>query len=85
MCVSPNIMESRNQRLDRFQQYFVSQSCFTPIASRESDIPNPRNPEKSYKRYERIFKVQLGESVTTTAPVLLTRSSRFVEDDDLPF
>lgn len=85
MCVSPNIMESRNQRLDRFQQYFVSQSSFAPIASRESDIPNPRNPEKSYKRYERIFKVQLGETATTTAPVILTRSSRFVGDDDLPF
>ena len=85
MCVSPNIMESRNQRLDRFQQYFVSQSSFTPIASRESDIPNPRNPDKSYKRYERIFKVQLGEIAQTTVPVILTRSSRFIGDDDLPF
>lgn len=84
-CVSPNIMESRNLRLDRFQQYFVSKSSFAHISSRESDIPNPRNPEKSYKRYERIFKVQLGEVVEATDPVILTRPSRFVENDDLPF
>ncbi|MCY7359061.1 MAG: hypothetical protein LH609_16700, partial [Rudanella sp.] len=85
ICVSPNIMPSRNQRLDRFQQYFMNHPSFTPIDNRESDIPNPKSPDKSYKRYERLFKVQLGDAIIATNPVILSHSSRFTEDDDLPF
>ena len=69
VCVSPNIMQSRNQRLDRFQGYFVNQKDFTIISGRESDIPNPRNPDKPYRRYERIFKVEQHVNTLNSAAI----------------
>ena len=78
-------MASCNQRLDRFYRFFGNHNGFTLIANRESDIPNPRNPEKSYKRYERVFKVELSEIANAIEPTNLTHSNHFSEDDDMPF
>ncbi len=85
ICVSPNIMQSRNERLDEFQGYFSNAST---ISQRESDIPNRSNSEKPYRRYERIFKVQIGQNATSksvTLPKIKTTTTNNYPLDDLPF
>ncbi|MEA3314303.1 MAG: hypothetical protein U9Q30_00405 [Campylobacterota bacterium] len=52
ICVSPNIGDSRNNRLDKFYNYFYNNFNTNLISKRESDIDG-------YKRYEIIFKVKL--------------------------
>ena len=57
ICVSPNINEYRNSKLDRFMDYFLDTFPNSSIISeRDTPIPNPTG-KKSYKRYEKIFKV----------------------------
>ena len=50
ICVSPNIMQSRNMRLDAFMNYFQQNRNTSVISARETNINN-------WRRYERIFKV----------------------------
>jgi hypothetical protein len=38
---------------------FSTNNAFINIANRETDIPNPSNPVKPYKRFERIFKTTM--------------------------
>ncbi len=52
ICVSPNINDKRNARLDMFYRYFDDNYKTELISSRESDI-------WSYKRYEKVFKATL--------------------------
>lgn len=75
ICVSPNTTQRRNQRLDWFQQQFINKGNVTPISNRETDIPNPRNTARPWKRYERIFKAQLHPQ----------SELEIKYDDDLPF
>jgi hypothetical protein len=48
ICVSPNINDKRNARLDMFYRYFSNNYETELISNRNSDIG-------SYKRYEKIF------------------------------
>ena len=52
ISVSPNIGDSRNNRLDIFYQYFNNNFDIDLISKRDCDINN-------YKRYEIIFKAEL--------------------------
>lgn len=52
ICISPNINDKRNARLDMFYRYFNDNFTSKQISSRDSDIGN-------YKRYEKIFKVEI--------------------------
>lgn len=52
ICVSPNINDKRNARLDMFFRYFNENFETDLISSRANDI-------QSYKRYEKVFKVNL--------------------------
>ena len=52
ICVSPNISDKRNVRLDMFYRYFDENFETELISNRDSDIGN-------YKRYEKIFKVDI--------------------------
>jgi len=52
ICVSPNIHSYRNSRLNLFYNHFNNNFETSLISSRDSDIMN-------YKRYEKIFKVNL--------------------------
>ena len=52
ICVSPNISDKRNVRLDMFYRYFNDNFETELISNRDSDIGN-------YKRYEKIFKVDM--------------------------
>jgi len=52
ICVSPNINDKRNARLDMFFRYFNENFDTDLISSRADDVQN-------YKRYEKIFKVEL--------------------------
>ena len=49
-CVSPNINDKRNGRLDLFYKYFDDNFDTNIISSRDTDI-------NTYKRYERIFEL----------------------------
>ena len=49
ICVSPNISDNRNARLDMFYRYFDNHFKTELISDRDSDIGK-------YKRYERVFK-----------------------------
>ena len=91
ICVSPNFFtdgnHSRNQRLDRFQQLFANCGAMTSISNRQSDIANPRLDGKPWKRYERVFKIQLGQQqpVAAVNPVNLNTTAWAQQSDDLPF
>jgi len=50
ICVSPNINDKRNARLDMFYKYFSDNFNTELISNRDSNIGN-------YARYEKIFKV----------------------------
>jgi hypothetical protein len=50
ICVSPNINDKRNSRLDMFYRYFSDNFNTELISDRDSQIGN-------YTRYEKIFKV----------------------------
>lgn len=52
ICISPNISDKRNARLDMFFRYFDENFETNLISSRASDV-------QSYKRYEKIFEVKL--------------------------
>ena len=52
ICVSPNINDKRNARLDIFYRYFDDNYETELISARDSDI-------ESYKRYEKVFKTQI--------------------------
>ena len=52
VCVSPNINDKRNGRLDMFYRYFQNHFQTELISSRSSEINN-------YKRYEKVFKSQI--------------------------
>jgi len=52
ICVSPNINDKRNARLDMFYRYFDDNFETDLICERDSNINN-------YKRYEKIFKATL--------------------------
>jgi len=50
ICVSPNINDKRNARLDMFYRYFSDNFYIELISDRDSNIGN-------YARYEKVFKV----------------------------
>jgi hypothetical protein len=50
ICVSPNINDKRNFRLDIFYRYFNDNFMVELISARDNNIGN-------YKRYEKNFKV----------------------------
>ncbi|MDQ7046622.1 MAG: hypothetical protein Q9M39_03030 [Sulfurovum sp.] len=52
ICVSPNINDKRNTRLDMFYRYFDDNYETELVSARDSDIGN-------YKRYEKVFKTQI--------------------------
>jgi len=52
ICVSPNINDKRNARLDMFHRYFMDNFEAESISLRDSSIEN-------YKRYEKVFKVNI--------------------------
>jgi hypothetical protein len=86
VCVSPNIMQSRNRRLDRFQECFADAGVLTQISNRQSDIANPRDVNKPWRRYERIFKIHIGHSPNDAHILINSKSSAsFNEENDLPF
>ena len=49
ICVSPNINDKRNARLDMFYRYFNANFETKLISDRDNSIRN-------YKRYEKVFK-----------------------------
>jgi len=55
ICVSPNINDKRNARLDMFFRYFDENFETDLLSSRANDIQN-------YKRYEKVFKVDFNTS-----------------------
>ncbi|MBE7691247.1 hypothetical protein, partial [Tenacibaculum piscium] len=63
ICVSPKFREDgnhpRNLKLNEFMGYFQKNQNVTVIKDRESNIPNPSNPLKPYKRFERVFKTSI--------------------------
>lgn len=85
ICVSPNIFSDgshpRNQRLVRFREYFQNSYNTTLLSRRTCSIQSYGN--KPWTRFEKVFKVDFDEEVTTT-----TNSNTayvFDEPDDLPF
>jgi hypothetical protein len=52
ICVSPNIMQSRNERLDAFMNYFQQRQNVSIISTREDNI-------NTWRRYERVFNVTM--------------------------
>ena len=52
ICVSPNINDKRNARLDMFYRYFKDNFETELISERDSDIGY-------YKRYEKVFKAKI--------------------------
>ncbi len=52
ICVSPNINDKRNARLDIFYRYFSDNFDSSLISSRYDNIGN-------YKRYEKVFKTKI--------------------------
>lgn len=56
ICVSPNINDKRNARLDMFFRYFNENFETDLISSRANDVQN-------YKRYEKVFKVNLDNEI----------------------
>lgn len=52
ICVSPNINDKRNARLDMFYRYFKDNFKAELISEQDSDIG-------SYKRYEKVFKAKI--------------------------
>jgi len=52
ICVSPNINDKRNARLDMFYKYFDENYETEIISARDNDIG-------IYKRYEKVFKVHI--------------------------
>lgn len=57
VCVSPNISAQQNQRLDDFMRFFLKMGEeFEILSERDSDIVAAN---KSYKRYEKIFLINL--------------------------
>lgn len=63
VCVSPKFykdkLHPRNERQITFMNFFSAMDSFIKIEDRETDIPNLKNPNKPYKRFERVFKVTL--------------------------
>ncbi|GAB2564498.1 hypothetical protein [Spirosoma aerophilum] len=61
ICVSPKFWDEgihiRNLRLDAFVNFFMNNQSVNLISQRTSNIHNPSNSDKPYKRYEKIFKV----------------------------
>lgn len=57
ICVSPNINDGRNARLDKFYQHFKDKFKTKLISERKSNVPN--NLGKDYTRYEKVFKCNL--------------------------
>ena len=53
VCVSPNINDKRNTRLDLFYKFFDENYDTTLISARNNDI-------SGHKRYEKIFDVRVG-------------------------
>lgn len=53
VCVSPNINDKRNSRLDLFYKFFDENYDTTLISARNSDV-------FGHKRYEKIFDVRVG-------------------------
>jgi hypothetical protein len=78
VCVSPKIFADgshpRNQRLVRFMEYFQNTYETTEISSRTCDI-------NTWKRFERVFKVDFNELITNTN----INATLVDEPDDLPF
>ena len=52
ICVSPNISDNRNARLDMFYRYFDANFETELISDRSDDIGE-------YKRYEKVFKTKI--------------------------
>lgn len=82
ICVSPNIMQSRNRRLDFFQRCFENSGVVLLVSHRQNDIPNPRDTNKPWRRYERIFKVDMNKQKILKGASMNTEE---FEDNDLPF
>ena len=63
ICVSPKFWDDgihpRNERQITFMNYFERNNTFIKIQDRISDIPNPSNLARPYKRFERVFKLTM--------------------------
>ncbi len=58
ICVSPDYC-SGNYRLDEFINYFKDNTDCLIISERQREFENPSDPNKPWKGYEKVFKVNL--------------------------
>lgn len=74
ICTSPNIMQSRNKRIDLFQAELANTGIMEEISYRQDSIPNPNSNGKSWTRYERVFKINVNEQ--TAIPINKNKTQR---------
>lgn len=65
ICTSPNIMQSRNKRMDAFQAELATIGIMKEISYRQDSIPNPNLNGKLWTRYERVFKINIHQQIAS--------------------